>query len=138
MCEGVGPVGVGAGAVGPERDVPMSSHYDMRWVLGDLPFRPGPGARAHVGGWIRLVGDVAVDEVVLPAMSDAWLPPIFSRLALPLAERAAAIAAEHRFSGGDSLYFAVAVTLSDRLVTLDPDQLARGNALVETTRPRPM
>lgn len=59
-------------------------------------------------------------------------------VALPLAERAAAIAAEHRFSGGDSLYFAVAETLSDRLVTLDPDQLARGNALVETTRPRVM
>jgi acyl-CoA thioesterase len=80
-----GPLEVAAGDVDPERDVPMRSHYDMRWVLGDLPFRPGPGARAHVGGWIRLLGDVAVDEVVLTAMSDAWLPPIFSRLALPLA-----------------------------------------------------
>lgn len=57
-------------------------------------------------------------------------------VALPLAERAATIAAEHRFSGGDSLYFAVAETLSDRLVTLDPDLLARGNALLETVRPR--
>lgn len=57
-------------------------------------------------------------------------------VALPLAERAAAIAAEHRFSGGDALYFAVAETLSDRLVTLDADLLARGNMLVETVRPR--
>jgi len=57
-------------------------------------------------------------------------------VALPLAERAATIAAEHRFSGGDSLYFAVAETLADRLITLDPGHLARGNALVETIRPR--
>lgn len=57
-------------------------------------------------------------------------------VALPLAERAAAIAAEHRFTGGDSLYFAVAETLADRLITLDPGHLARGNALVETIRPR--
>lgn len=58
-------------------------------------------------------------------------------VALPLAERAAAIAAEHRFSGADALYFAVAETLADRLVTLDPDLLSRGHLLVETTRPRP-
>lgn len=57
-------------------------------------------------------------------------------IALALAERAAAIAAEHRFSGGDSLYFAVAETLADRLVTLDDSHLSRGNALVETVRPR--
>ncbi|MEP6872360.1 MAG: PIN domain-containing protein [Anaerolineaceae bacterium] len=57
-------------------------------------------------------------------------------VALPLAERAATIAAEHRFSGSDSLYFAVAETLADRLVTLHPDHLARGNALVETAGPR--
>ncbi len=57
-------------------------------------------------------------------------------VALPLAERAAAIAAEHRFSGADSLYFAVAETLADRFITLDADHLARGNALIETTPPR--
>ena len=57
-------------------------------------------------------------------------------VALPLAERAATIAAEHRFSGADSLYFAIAETLADRFVTLDPDHLTRGNALVETVRPR--
>ena len=64
--------------------------------------------------------------------------PLFELLpvALALAERAATIAAEHRFSGGDSLYFAIAETLGDRLVTLEPDHLARGNALVETARPR--
>ena len=57
-------------------------------------------------------------------------------VALPLAERAAAIAAEHRFSGADSLYFAIAETLADRFVTLDAGHLARGNALVETVKPR--
>lgn len=58
-------------------------------------------------------------------------------VALPLAERAMAIAAEHRVSGAGALYLAVAETLSDRLVTLSPELLARGEAVVETSRPRP-
>jgi acyl-CoA thioesterase len=71
--------------VDPERTVPMRDHYDLRWALGDLPFRPGGRPEARCGGWMRLVEAVPVDEVVLVAMADAWLPPVFSRLALPLA-----------------------------------------------------
>lgn len=70
--------------VDPERDVPMRSHYDLRWVLGDLPFRApeaeSPAARC--GGWLRPVEPVRIDEVVLAAMADAWMPPIFSRVGL--------------------------------------------------------
>lgn len=58
-------------------------------------------------------------------------------VAMPLAERAMAIAAEHRVSGSGALYMAVAETLGDLLVTLSPELLARGEALVETARPRP-
>lgn len=72
--------------VDPDRDVPMRAHYDLRWVLGDLPFHPGDGERrALSGGWLRPADDVPVDEVVLTAMSDAWMPPVFSRSSEPLA-----------------------------------------------------
>ena len=73
--------------VDPERDVPMRGHYDLRWVLGDLPFRPGPTgeAKARCGGWLRPAEPEPVDEVVLTAMSDAWMPPIFCRVDHPLA-----------------------------------------------------
>lgn len=54
-------------------------------MLGALPFRPGAELRAHCGGWMRLVDPPPVDEVVLVAMADAWLPPVFSRVATPVA-----------------------------------------------------
>lgn len=88
--------------VDPERDVPMRSHYDLRWVLGDLPFRPAApasastpgvpgdpvgrdGPRARSGGWLRLAEPRPVDELLLAAMCDAWMPPLFSRVEVPLA-----------------------------------------------------
>jgi predicted nucleic acid-binding protein len=57
-------------------------------------------------------------------------------VAMPLAERSMVIAAEHRVSGAEALYLAIAETLNDRLVTLSPDLLAKGNELVETVQPR--
>lgn len=73
--------------VDPDRDVPMRSHYDLRWVVGTLPFsaRPGDDVRARSGGWLRPAEQVPIDEVVLAAMADAWMPPVFSRLTEPLA-----------------------------------------------------
>lgn len=74
--------------VDPDRDVPMRRHYDLRWAVGAPPFRPGSGGRvasARCGGWIRPAEPAPVDEVALVAMSDAWLPPIFSRVDRPLA-----------------------------------------------------
>lgn len=85
----------------PDRDVPMRGHYDLRWVIGDLPFSAiGRGAdaggtrsttsstesrRAVCGGWLRPSEPVPIDEVVLVAMSDAWMPPVFSRAGVELA-----------------------------------------------------
>lgn len=80
--------------VDPDRDrtVPMRSHYDIRWLLGDVPFQPGARSsdphherRARSGGWLRPVEPEPIDEVVLAAMSDAWMPPVFSRVDEPLA-----------------------------------------------------
>lgn len=69
-----------------DRDVPLRGHYDLRWVLGDPPFQPREhGAVARCGGWLRPAEQVPVDEIVLAAMSDAWLPPVFSRHAVQLA-----------------------------------------------------
>ena len=91
MPDGSPVPGVGEIAVedlDPERDVPMRQHYDLRWVLGDRPFQPGPAegeSQAMTGGWLRPVEPEPIDEVVLAAMTDAWMPPIFSRVQQPLA-----------------------------------------------------
>jgi acyl-CoA thioesterase len=73
--------------VDPERDVPMRQHYDLRWVLGDRPFETPTdgGGTARTGGWLRPAEPEPIDEVVLAAMTDAWMPPIFSRVGEPLA-----------------------------------------------------
>ncbi|MFM7064639.1 MAG: thioesterase family protein [Actinomycetes bacterium] len=66
--------------VDPERDIAMRRHFEIRWALGDTPFQPtGPAPAARSGGWLRLLEGDPVDDVVLAAMSDAWLPPVFSR-----------------------------------------------------------
>jgi acyl-CoA thioesterase len=71
----------------PDRDIPMRGHYELRWVLGDVPFesRPDGDPRAHCGGWIRFREPTPLDAAALTAIADAWLPPVFSRVAVPLA-----------------------------------------------------
>ena len=54
---------------------------------------------------------------------------------LPLAERAAAIAADHQIRGCDAVYVALADQLGECLVTLDRQQLKRCAAIVETRQP---
>ena len=90
--DGSGPTGLPGGEappppeevalvpVDPTRDIPMRRHWEMRWVHGDRPFSPtGPDPAARCGGWLRLAEGDPVDDVVLAAMTDAWLPPVFSR-----------------------------------------------------------
>ncbi|MEX0768199.1 MAG: thioesterase family protein [Microthrixaceae bacterium] len=64
------------------REVPMSGHYEQRWVIGGPPFEPLPFGQslARTGGWLRPVGGEPIDALTLTAMTDAWLPPIFSRV----------------------------------------------------------
>src|SRR5262245_45217177 len=59
--------------------IPMRERYETRWAIGPLPFTAGD--RAEAGGWIRLTDPRPADHVQLAAMSDAWLPPVFSRSA---------------------------------------------------------
>jgi predicted nucleic acid-binding protein len=52
-----------------------------------------------------------------------------------LAERAAAIAADHQVRGCDAVYLALAEQLNDYLVTLDQQQFERGSMIVTTRKP---
>ena len=67
----------------------MRQRYEQRWALGPRPFTGGDEAVA--GGWIRLAAaecsgrPEAVADELLVAMADAWMPPVFSRLATPAA-----------------------------------------------------
>ena len=70
---------IAAAPIDPERDIPMRSRYDMRWGFGAAPFAGEPGSVADSVGWLRLKDAQPVDEMVLVAMSDAWMPPVFSR-----------------------------------------------------------
>ena len=52
-----------------------------------------------------------------------------------LAERAAAVAVDHRVRGCDAIYVALAEQRGDQLVTLDRQQLERGGAVITARRP---
>lgn len=56
-------------------------------------------------------------------------------IALPLAERSLAIAADYQVSGADALYLAIADTLSDRFLALDAALVQKANGVVESSRP---
>lgn len=83
------PEDIAPPAVGPT--IPLSERYEMRWALGSPPF--SGGGSAHGGGWIRLSAaeaagpdpDGAVRRALLVALTDAWIPPIFSKVSIPLA-----------------------------------------------------
>ncbi len=58
-------------------------------------------------------------------------------VSIPLAGRAAVIAADERVRGCDAVYLALAEQTDDVLVTLDRQQLERGASLVRTRSPAP-
>ncbi len=66
----------------PPITIPMRARYDSRFAIGPLPFS-GAG-EAESGGWIRLTpgeadGEV-VDQHLLAAFTDAWIPAVFSKV----------------------------------------------------------
>jgi acyl-CoA thioesterase len=64
----------------PATAVPtMVERYDQRWAIGHRPFTGGEVA--HIGGWIRLADMRPLDDAMLVAYTDAWMPAMFSRLA---------------------------------------------------------
>ncbi len=56
-------------------------------------------------------------------------------VSIPLANRAAVIAADYRIRGCDSVYVALAEALGEKLLTLDKQQGERAKTVVETDHP---
>lgn len=63
-------------------DIPMRARYDTRWGIGTPPLEGAASSgSAEVGGWIRLAEGGPVDDALVAALTDAWLPAVFTRLA---------------------------------------------------------
>lgn len=56
-------------------------------------------------------------------------------ITIPLANRAAEIAADYKIRGCDSLYVALAEALNEELITLDNQQRERAKGLIQTNHP---
>jgi acyl-CoA thioesterase len=63
--------------------IPMRDRYEMRSALGGPV--GGDAPEAYTGGWIRLRDGEPADELVVTALTDAWVPAVFTRLVSPLA-----------------------------------------------------
>ena len=65
----------------PERGgptIPMRERYEQRFAVGGEPFSGADEAVS--GGWIRLAEPRPMDHLLLAALTDAWIPPIFITL----------------------------------------------------------
>jgi predicted nucleic acid-binding protein len=82
----------------------------------------------------RGVGDLALAHRVVQQLLHSSLIEL-TPVTKALAERAAAIAADHRVRGCDAIYVALAERRGDQLVTLDRQQLERGGAVVAVRQP---
>jgi acyl-CoA thioesterase len=60
----------------------FTGKYFYRWGIGDPPF--SGSAHARVGGWISLRQPVVPGMPLVAALTDAWMPCIFPRLAGPI------------------------------------------------------
>jgi acyl-CoA thioesterase len=69
----------------PPESPPIAHRWETRWAIGHPPVPGAPrGARAVAGGWIRLPEGHEVDAFVAAAITDAWIPPTFSRIEEPV------------------------------------------------------
>ncbi len=69
----------------PAEAPPIAHRWDTRWAIGDRPWTgPSPSPTAIGGGWIRLEEPQVFDAPVLAAVTDAWIPPVFSRAPEPM------------------------------------------------------
>jgi acyl-CoA thioesterase len=83
FCDVVAPAVAPPEEIAPRGEpplIPLAERYEMRWALGGAPFSGSDEARA--GGWIRLApaeGGQLLDHHLLVALTDSWMPPIFTR-----------------------------------------------------------
>jgi predicted nucleic acid-binding protein len=82
----------------------------------------------------RGLGDAGLARQVVEQLERGGLIELIP-VTLPLAERAAAIAASQRIRGCDAVYVALAEERNDRLVTLDQQQLQRASAIIKVGEP---
>lgn len=82
----------------------------------------------------RGVGDSALAHRAVQQLARSKLIELVP-VTLVLAERAAAIVADHCMCGCDAVYVALADLLSEPLITLDRQQLERGAAVVIVRTP---
>ncbi len=64
--------------------IPLRDHFEQQTRLGPSRDRGETADEALTGGWIRLAEETDVDDVVVAALSDAWTPAVFARIAAPL------------------------------------------------------
>jgi acyl-CoA thioesterase len=57
---------------------PFRDRYKTLWAIGGPPL--SRSAEAVTGGWIRLAEPRPLDHLLIAAMTDAWMPSVFSRL----------------------------------------------------------
>lgn len=70
----------------PEHAIPIARRWDTRWAIGRPPMQgDAASSKAVAGGWIRLPERQPIDAVVAAAITDGWLPPIFSKVDAALA-----------------------------------------------------
>ncbi len=63
----------------------IARRWDTRWAIGRPPeLGRARSGQAVAGGWIRLPELRPVDAMVAAAITDAWIPPTFSRLDEPV------------------------------------------------------
>lgn len=74
--------GGGPGLQFPAGAVPvLMERYEQRWAVGPRPFSGSDHALS--GGWIRLAEPAPVDAAVVVALTDAWMPALYSRVSGP-------------------------------------------------------
>ncbi len=82
----------------------------------------------------RGVGDSALAHRAVEHIKRAGIIEVVP-VALPIAELAASIAADHQIRGCDAIYVATAKQYSETLITLDRQQLERAISVVNTRAP---
>ena len=60
---------------------PALVHWDQRFALGSAPMS---GGQALSGGWLAPAEPRPLDHVLVAAMMDAWVPPVFCRVSGPV------------------------------------------------------
>lgn len=89
--------------------VPIHTLYDQRPALGGGPWSEARSSQALTGGWIRLAEPRALDDALIAAFADGWMPAIF---AAPL---------EHPAKGVPTIDLTVHVRATLPLATMKPD-----------------